>query len=358
MESIEMKIAKTAAQNWGQDEPQTLEDAKGITWGSEVSSIQGIVKVLGLPPEMEEKMIKDVYESDSISPEVAKEIQSRIVGITGTISPNIVKMLSTVHDEWVRNNPNNFMKETEKGRRKKEYQFVPLELLSWKEAKSDLLFLKPILEASGIEVDEKAVEQQFEVAQKEFLAEHKILSKESLRERLKSGSEFYPALEGLDTKFGGNIESLLKDETILEDMASQVEEQVPIKSKEELEKEIVESENPCYDDVMWLDTKEHPTTVQGANRPISAREVTLSKLTGKPLSREVLLQCELRGSYGHEQEIDAYETKIIREKQETKKGIDSTEIAKASKDVSAKEQKGIKGLFARLKDREKGKEEI
>ena len=353
MESIEMKIAKTAAKNWGQEEPQTLEEAKGITWGSEVSSIQGIVKVLELPPEMEQKMIQDVYESDTISPEIAKLIQSRIIGITGRTSPNIVKMLSTVHDEWVRNNSNNFMKETDGKRRKKEYQFVPLELLSWKEAKSDLLFLKPILEAAGIEVDEKEIEQQFDVAQKEFLAEHGIVSREALRDKFQSGSKFYPVLEGLDTKFGGNIESLLKDETILEDMTSQVEAQVPIKSKEELEKEIIESENPCYDDVMWLATKDHPTTVKEGNRPIFAREVTLSKLTGKPLSKEVLSQCELKGPFGHEYEIDLYST----HRKVTKK-ISSTEIAEASKDVSTKEQKGIKGLFARLKDKQKGKEEI
>ena len=240
--SIEMKIAKTAAKNWGQAEPQNLEEAKGITWGSEVSSIQGIVKVLGLPPEMEEKMIQDVYESDTITPEIAKEIQKRIIGITGTANPNIIKMLSTVHDEWVRNNPNNFMKETEKGN--KEYQFVPLELLSWKEAKSDLLFLKPILEAAGVNVDEKAVEQQFEVAQKEFLEEHGIVSKEALKRKISSGSKFYPALEGLETKFGGNIEELLKDPKIADEMASQIESRVKIESVEQkIKQELLNGED-------------------------------------------------------------------------------------------------------------------
>ncbi len=340
MESIEMKIAKTAAQNWGQAEPQNLEEAKGITWGSEISSIKGIVKVLGLSTEMEEKMIQDVYESDTISPEIAKEIQKRIIGITETANPNIIKMLCTVHDEWVRNNPNNFMKETEKGRRNKEYQFVPLELLSWKEAKSDLLFLKPILEASGIEIDEKQVEEQFEVTQKEFLIEHRIVSRENLRENLQSGSRFYPALEGLETKFGGNIENLLKDQTILEDMVSQVEKQVPIKSREELAKEIIASENPRYDDVMWIATTEH--TYDEAccpimDRPVSEREIALSKLIGKPYPTYILsddmktadgkkYKNELRGRYGHEQEIDAYETGIMKRMQEAKKSSEKGKI--------------------------------
>lgn len=338
MESIEMKIAKTAAKNWGQAEPQNLEEAKGITWGSEISSIKGIVKVLGLSTEMEEKMMQDVYESDTISPEIAKEIQKKIIGITGTANPNIIRMLSTVHDEWVRNNPNNFMKETEKGRRNKEYQFVPLELLSWKEAKSDLLFLKPILEASGIEIDERQVEEQFEVAQKEFLAEHGIVSKEALKEKLQSGSKFYPALEGLETKFGGNIENLLKDQTILEDMVSQVEKQVPIKSREELAKEIIESKNPRYNDVMWVETTEHTYDEASCpimDRPVSEREIALSKLIGKPYPTYILsddmrtadgkkYKNELRGRYGHEQEIDAYETAMLKRIQEAKKSSEKS----------------------------------
>ena len=324
-----MKIAKTAAKNWGQAEPQNLEEAKGITWGSEISSIKGIVKVLGLSTEMEEKMMQDVYESDTISPEIAKEIQKRIIGITGTANPNIIKMLSTVHDEWVRNNPNNFMKETEKGRRNKEYQFVPLELLSWKEAKSDLLFLKPILEASGIDIDEKQVEEQFEIAQKEFLIEHRIVSRENLRENLQSGSKFYPALEGLETKFGGNIENLLRDQTILEDMVSQVEKQVPIKSREELAKEIIASENPRYDEVIWLGTGISQPEIKLSNNPISEREVILSKLIGYPYSQDFLsiqhhpafgpYSRALKGKYGHEQEIDEYETAMIKRKQEAGK---------------------------------------
>ena len=34
-----------------------------------------------------------------------------------------------------------------------------MELLDWGEVQSDLLFLKPILEASGIELDEKELRQ-------------------------------------------------------------------------------------------------------------------------------------------------------------------------------------------------------
>lgn len=157
MDSVEMKIAKIAASNWGQSEPQNLEEAKGITWGSEVSSIQGIISVLGLNPEVEKRMIDDIYTKDTISEDISKEIQSKISDKGTNVS--IIKMLSVVHDEWVKNNSNNFLRVNDGKPRNKEYQFVPLEMLSWKEAKSDLLFLKPILEAAGVKVDEKKIEE-------------------------------------------------------------------------------------------------------------------------------------------------------------------------------------------------------
>ena len=54
--SIEMKMAETAAANWEQEAPQNLEEAKGITDKSEIRAAKGIVEVLGLPPEYEEKI--------------------------------------------------------------------------------------------------------------------------------------------------------------------------------------------------------------------------------------------------------------------------------------------------------------
>ena len=55
--SIEMKIAKIAASNWGQQEPSTIEEAKGITWGSEVAAINGMARVLKLDLGDVEKLV-------------------------------------------------------------------------------------------------------------------------------------------------------------------------------------------------------------------------------------------------------------------------------------------------------------
>lgn len=96
-------------------------------------------------------MVEEIYTKDKLSEDISKEIQSKIYrgALDKNSSPAIVNMLSVVHDEWVRNNPNNFLRVNKDENwqdkpRNKEYQFVPLQMLSWKEAKSDLLFLKPI----------------------------------------------------------------------------------------------------------------------------------------------------------------------------------------------------------------------
>lgn len=302
MESIEMKIAKTAARNWGQEEPTNIEEAKGITWGSEISSIKGIISVLGLNPELEEQIIDDVYNKETISEDIAKEIRSK------TGNSKIIEILSVVHDEWVKNNSNNFLRvnKDENGNdkpRNKEYQFVPLQMLSWKEAKSDLLFLKPILEAAGVRVDEKGIEQQFEIVQKEFLLDKGIDSHDRLKFMLRQGSDFYPALEGVETKNGGKIDELLKDDEILEKMAGQVEGQIAIKSKEELAMDIIHSENPVYNEVYRVKTEQNDFNWPEVDEYMSKKEMMLSKLIGEPHPSYVIT-----GYVGRD--YDHYDTKI------------------------------------------------
>lgn len=286
-ESIEMKIARTAASNWGQEQPKDLEEAKGITCGSEVSAISGIIQVLGLNPELQEKMIEDVYTKEIITPDIALEIKKAIEPnkdeAFASCERSIVNMLSVIHDGWVKSNSNKFLQEG----RNKEYQFSPLMLLDWKEAKSDLLFLKPILEAAGIKIDEKEIEQEFEIMQKEFLIDKGLTSHEALVEFVGNGAKSYPAIEGIETKNGGNIEALLRDKDIAEKMAIQIEGRVPVKSREELTLDIIKAENDKMDEMGCVWTKVEDGQVFDEEHPniqavISRREMLLSELIGKP----------------------------------------------------------------------------
>jgi len=281
--SIEMKIAKIAAENWGQEEPKNLEEAKGITWGSEVSAVKGMIEVLKLNPEMEEKIMDEVYTKDVLSDEISTQIKAKHVN-----PKDIVNMLSVIHDGWVKSNPNKFMQEG----RNKEYQFAPLMLLDWKEAKSDLLFLKPILEGAGIEFDEKDIQEQFDLMQKDFMIKKNLFSHEVLARTIASGSKFYPALEGLETQNGGSIDGLLQNSVIVEKMTKQIEDRVPIKSREDFAVDIIKSSNENLDEIFWIETsrdgvgetKYFPTI----NGPISKREIMLSKTIGKPYPTYIL----------------------------------------------------------------------
>ena len=63
-----------------------------------------------------------------------------------------------VHDGWVQDNAGQFF--GKKADQRKQYQYLPIELIGWKEAKSDLLFIKPIVEFLGgvcIEEDIKSL---------------------------------------------------------------------------------------------------------------------------------------------------------------------------------------------------------
>lgn len=77
---------------------------------------------------------------------------------------------------------------------------MPIELIGWKEAKSDLLFLKPILEAMDLSayISEEDLEKAYNQRVQTFLEEKGITDIDKLSEQISRGAEFYPALEGQD----------------------------------------------------------------------------------------------------------------------------------------------------------------
>lgn len=118
-------------------------------------------------------------------------------------SKNIISVLSHIHDGWVKDNQKKFMA------RDKKYQHMPIELIGWKEAKADLLFLRPILSAMNVGFSEEVLEEFYNERVQEFLKEKGITDVTKLTEQISKGAEFYPVLEGQeditqslqDTKF-------------------------------------------------------------------------------------------------------------------------------------------------------------
>lgn len=106
----------------------------------------------------------------------------------------VISVLSTIHDGWVHDNQKKFFA------RDKKYQHMPIELIGWKEVKSDLLFLKPILEAMDLSayISEEDLEKAYNQRVQAFLEEKGITDIDKLSEQISRGAEFYPALEGQD----------------------------------------------------------------------------------------------------------------------------------------------------------------
>lgn len=338
-ESIQMNIAKTAAENWRQPLPNTLEESLKITWDSEVAAVQGIKNALNLDESMVEKLVgtKDengqwkrdgeIYNRETLSQEVSSIMKQSIENANKNV--NILDILSTIHDAWVKNNSNNFLKPE----RNKERQFVPLPLLDWGEVESDLLFLKPILEGADIKIDESQLKEEFEVRQAEYMANNGIFSQDDLEKHLKQKS-FYSVLNGLETKNGGIIKDLLKNDEIIHRMAQQISSKVEIKSREQLAMDIIKSETPSLDNVLWLETVENDFKSQGWNAPnlsdpISKREAILSKCIGHPYPDYFINEravhpathdCyknELREPKDDEKTVaDNYKSEILNRKQE------------------------------------------
>jgi hypothetical protein len=241
MEEIEFKntvmgqITRDALMNWNQLSLEEAEEkvqeygnaevaSNNVTYGSELSSVRGIAQAIGLTEEQAKQLEIDINTKDKVSPELASEINKKIQ--SKGLEETIIEILGVIHDGWVKDNPNKFEA------RPKNYQFVTLKLLDFKEASLDLLFLQPILEACGISIDIEALQDKFLQEQDEYLKEQSIYSHDDLVKKLSMGEEFYPVLEGLETNKGVKggektlITDLLKDKEIVEKMASQVEERI------------------------------------------------------------------------------------------------------------------------------------
>ncbi len=238
------KIVKSAKMKWDNLDAREAEEfiegvtsaeqaSSEVTYGSEIKAINAIAQIAHLSQEETNDLINEVYTNKNISKELSEKINNSINGENKY--KNILKIVSYIHDEWVKNNSNNFLS------RPKDYQFVDYRLLPYKEILSDFLFLQPILEASGISIEDDKLREEFLNIQNGYLIDEKILSHKVLVERLMLASQFYPSLQGLTTKVNDKdvlIDDLLKNEDIAEKMAKQIEEQIGKQFDEQNEEQI------------------------------------------------------------------------------------------------------------------------
>ena len=155
---------------------------------SMIYAIEELAKIMGLNEEEKQEFSKEIFgevENQTII-EKAKNIQDT----NRDANKEVLDMLRAVHDGWVKDNGHKFFA------RDKKIQHLPLEFIGWKKVKSDLLFVKPIAEAVGINVDEKQLEEAYDERVEKFKSDRKIKTNNDLRREIVQSAHFYPALAG------------------------------------------------------------------------------------------------------------------------------------------------------------------
>ncbi len=179
------------------------DDNHGV-WGegSITAAIRSLVAQLG-SSQNPESIVKDIYKEDDSSVAKLSEDLQKIENINAMI----IQVLSDIHDDWCISNAKKFF---EPGR-DKQYQHLPLELIGWKEAKNDLVFLSPILQKMGINVDLDQLEREYKERQKQFLESQDLRNKEDVREYVSRGEY----IENLSTSLDeGNSKKAVLERTL------------------------------------------------------------------------------------------------------------------------------------------------
>lgn len=204
------KVAKEAIMSWNGAseaeataaiESQSYDDLESQCYatGSMESGIKGILKYLQEQGIDTSDINPDDLHSDVFGPKEATETVAQTGAlaalgekIKGVENPEalVVDTLSTIHDDWSRGAARKFFQ------REKKHQHMPIELIGWKEAKADLLFLKPILEGAGVEVSDEQLQLSYYDRVKAFQDANNLHTTEEIASAIQGGAEFYPALEG------------------------------------------------------------------------------------------------------------------------------------------------------------------
>ena len=283
------QVAQQALMNWnGLSEEQAQKivleqsfqevDSQVYAKGSMDYAIDGMCKFMSekmdlLVLEGDKKELADfVYNGGKSG--IAEELESMSAFANGTrglpgkeypktkslLDNMIMDTLFAVHDGWVQDNVKKF------NAREKKHQHMPSELIGWKEVKADLLFVRPIFEAAGVQVNEEELEQVYNGRVKEFFLDHGIQTARNLSDSITQGEEFYPALEGY-----GEILTTINDPDYVDEKIIPAIEQQGIGNIEEIRKNIVSQiiSNPVPEDVARLSDEEKAKVEQSIGQEVS-----------------------------------------------------------------------------------------
>lgn len=146
----------------------SFEEIEGQVYaqGSMMHAVNAIGRNLGLNEEEISQFADEVFgrtDSTEMMERLQKELGKANFGEYLSSKQNnmpklVVDTMEAVHDGWVEDNAKLFF--TKKADRGQQYQYLPLEFIGWDEAKSDLLFIKPIIHAIGGYADETEIKEE------------------------------------------------------------------------------------------------------------------------------------------------------------------------------------------------------
>lgn len=181
--NVYREIAKNALENWNglSDEEASekvsgasVEELEGQVYAGDSirAAVNGISKVLNEKGIMWDRGQKIASVEWNGSDELLESVLngSKQDAVFGELGDKIQKMfeyrsqddayqpedfildvLDNIHTDWIEHNSKKFFDEN---RANKQYQFMPLDLIGFKEAMADNIFLEPILKATGMRIPE------------------------------------------------------------------------------------------------------------------------------------------------------------------------------------------------------------
>ena len=142
---------------------------------------------------------------------------------------------------------------------------MPSELIGWKEAKADLLFIRPIFEALDIKVNEDELEQVYNNRVKDFFLDRKIVTARNLSDSITQGEYFYPALANY-----GEVLTTINDPDYVDQHVIPAIEQKGIGKIEDVRRNIVAQiiNNPTAQDIERLSESEKTQVEQSLGQEV------------------------------------------------------------------------------------------
>ena len=294
------------------------------------SAATSIGKSLGLNDEEISQFLDEVFgrsESTEMTERLHHELGNKMLSTFRSSKHNYMPQLITdtmedVHNNWVEDNPGLFF--TKKADRGQQYQYLPLELIGWNEAKSGLLFIKPIIYSIGGYADESEIKEECNKRTIKFFETHSDRIGGTLEMLIHNFDDLgtWIAENGLEYDYWTpEIEEVMSDvEFVKGTILPQIREKGFMKDEELMDK-LAYSSNPIFDP-------------DGPSRDEIVKE--LEKLRAKKQELEE-----------EQKTIDKTEEFILEEEQKT---IDKTEefilkeeqktIDKTKKLIGSKEDKG------------------